>query len=212
MVSVFQTSDARNFELIPLNKFPGITKPAGYVVRAYTTGHVEQVRLTEIAMPIVLVRASERGYEIYSVFPSQEFLGKTYGMIELASFGLVDKMTGCAAVVSSTIKSFQDQRITVVTKLKALGVLGKLIPPATIKLIEGANKATVGVYISTLPKMTIDDDFMVTIADAPVPRHTVNIAKQNSRVLEVDVLSAWREMGLDAGWSNEVEVKVFFDS
>ena len=212
MISVFQTSDTRNFELIPLTTFPGITRPAKYVIRAYTTGDVEQVRLTEIAMPVIVARPSQKGYEIYSVFPSQEFLGNRYGMIEIASFGLVDKMTGCAAVVSSTIKSFQNKRVTVATNLKALGILGKLILPVASRLIKRTNEADVGVYISTLPRMTIDDDFMVTVTDAPVPRHAVNISKQNAHVLEIDVLSSWREMGLDAGWSNEVVVKVSFNS
>ena len=212
MISVFQTSDTRNFELIPLTTFPGITMPAKYVIRAYTTGYVEQVRLTEIAMPVIVARASQKGYEIYSVFPSQEFLGNTYSMIEIASLGLVDKMTGCAAVVSSTIKSFQNKRVTVATNLKALGILGKLIPLLASRMTKGTNEADVGVYISTLPRMTIDDDFMVTVTDAPVPRHAVNISKQNAHVLEIDVLSAWREMGLDAGWSNEVVVKVSFNS
>ena len=29
------------------------------------------------------------------------------------------------------------------------------------------------------------------------------------RVLEVDVERAWKEMGLDSGWSNEVSLEVF---
>ena len=29
------------------------------------------------------------------------------------------------------------------------------------------------------------------------------------KVLEIDVEGAWREMGLEAGWGNELEVEVF---
>ncbi len=58
--------------------------------------------------------------------------------------------------------------------------------------------------------MTIDGDFMATVADEPVPRHAVKISEQDGRVLEIDILAAWKEMGPDRGWSNEVEVKVIF--
>ena len=44
-----------------------------------------------------------------------------------------------------------------------------------------------GVYVSTLPDMTIDGDFMATMQDKPVPRHCVSISRQSECVLEVDV-------------------------
>lgn len=69
-----------------------------------------------------------------------------------------------------------------------------------------------GVYISSLPRMKIDDDFMVTVSDMAVPRHTVKISDQDSCMLEVDVATAWKEMGIDSGWNNEAEVKVSFDA
>lgn len=56
--------------------------------------------------------------------------------------------------------------------------------------------------------MTIDDNFMVSIFGHPVPRRTVRVSSACKTVLEVDVQTAWRELGLDSGWSNEVEVTV----
>jgi hypothetical protein len=58
--------------------------------------------------------------------------------------------------------------------------------------------------------MTIQDDFMVTIQGQPIPPHTVSVDKGDPRVLDVDIETAWNEMGLESGWSNEVEVKVYF--
>lgn len=49
---------------------------------------------------------------------------------------------------------------------------------------------------------------MVLIRNQPVPAHTVKVAENNDKVLEIDVEAAWREMGLQAGWGNEVEVEV----
>jgi hypothetical protein len=60
--------------------------------------------------------------------------------------------------------------------------------------------------------MSIDDDFMITIREDPVPRHTVRVSKSSDRVLEVDLETAWKEMKLPHGWSNEIEVKVWFST
>ena len=49
---------------------------------------------------------------------------------------------------------------------------------------------------------------MVLIHNLPVPAHTVKVADGNAKVLEIDVETAWREMGLQAGWGNEVEIEI----
>ena len=60
--------------------------------------------------------------------------------------------------------------------------------------------------------MTIGGDFMVTIRDQPIPPHTVSVSTSDSHVLEVDIGKAWEEMGLKSGWSNDIEVKVYFST
>ena len=52
---------------------------------------------------------------------------------------------------------------------------------------------------------------MVTIQGQPIPPHTVTKSGEDQQVLEINVEAAWEEMGLNAGWSNEVELKVYFD-
>lgn len=126
MISVFQTSDARNCELITLTKFPGVTRTGQYVVRAYSTGKVSPVPMAEGVTPLVLASAGKHGYEIFSVFYMQLVQAKKGAKIGMANLGLVNKMAGCAAVLSSDVKSFDNGRITIMTKLKGLGVLGKL--------------------------------------------------------------------------------------
>lgn len=51
---------------------------------------------------------------------------------------------------------------------------------------------------------------MVTIQGQPIPPHTVSVSKADGHVLEVDLETAWKEMDLDSGWANEVEVKIYF--
>ena len=57
-----------------------------------------------------------------------------------------------------------------------------------------------------LAEKNIDDDFLVTIGGAVVPRATVSV---KGKVLAVDVEKAWSELGLKPGWNNEVTVEVF---
>ena len=47
------------------------------------------------------------------------------------------------------------------------------------------------------------------IHNRAIPVHTVQISEASSLVLEIDIETAWNEMGLDSGWSNEVSVDVF---
>ena len=60
--------------------------------------------------------------------------------------------------------------------------------------------------------MTVDGDFMATIQDRPVPRSSVRVSEEDDSVFEVDIQTAWNEMGLDASRSNEVEVRVHFSA
>ena len=51
---------------------------------------------------------------------------------------------------------------------------------------------------------------MATIQGQPIPPHTVSVSRADGRILEVDIETAWNEMGLESGWANEVEVKIYF--
>ncbi|KAJ3488872.1 hypothetical protein NLG97_g6108 [Lecanicillium saksenae] len=187
IMGVFQTSEARKSWLTALKEFRGVTQATSYVVRAYTTGRVSKpAQFTEDYSPSVVTVPSLQGYEIYCAYELKRFSSEQWGDISVASLGLIDKMAGCAAIESSSIE--RNSKISVTSKLRALGVFG--------------------VYISSLPEMTIDDNFMVSIFGHPVPRHTVKISSSADSVLEVDVQTAWKELGLDSGWSNELEVTI----
>ncbi len=55
--------------------------------------------------------------------------------------------------------------------------------------------------------MSIEDNFLVLILGKVVPVHTVKCSDKEN-VLEIDVETAWKEMGLSSGWSNEVGVEI----
>lgn len=66
-------------------------------------------------------------------------------------------------------------------------------------------------YLSSLPDMKIDDDFLATMQEQPIPRSAVAISTQDSHVLEIDIAKAWDELGLKSRWSNEAGIKVYFN-
>ena len=103
--------------------------------------------------------------------------------------GLLGKMTGSAAVSGLDVYTESNGRLRIWVSLKALGVLG--------------------IYISDLKHRKVEESLMVMIFSKPIPLHCVRVNEVCEKVLEVDVERAWKELGEDAGWSNEVSVEMF---
>ncbi|PWI73367.1 glycoside hydrolase family 36 protein [Purpureocillium lilacinum] len=192
ILGLFNISARPLLEMIPLADFPGVMAATEYVVRAHNTGKVSKPAKPGASGSLTAMSLDVRGYEILCAFPLTSYSGLKRKDGRTCTLGLVGKMTGCAAIVGSSVRQRENGRVLATTRLKALGVLG--------------------VYVSTLPDMTIDGDFMATMQDKPVPRHCVSISRRSECVLEVDVEAAWNEMGLDSGRGDEVEVTVTFDT
>lgn len=99
-------------------------------------------------------------------------------------------MTGVAAIASYDTFIVENGRLRFDISLKAMG--------------------TLGIYFSDLEDHSIARNFMVMISGKPVPRRTVwKEGGEGAKVLAVDVLGAWKAMGLESGWGNEAVVQVF---
>lgn len=164
-----------------------------YTVRAHSTGRITPPILSPTGPgpgASLAVSLDVRGYEIFTAYPLTALASEIKGEVYAANLGLLGKMAGAAAITSSDLAFETDGRVQLRTSLKALGVLG--------------------VYISALPELTIEDDFIATIQGQVIPVHTVSVSAVDAHVLEIDVEKAWEEMGLHPGWSNEVEIRVYF--
>lgn len=177
-------------EIVPLARFSGVLGSMKYVVRSHSTGKVTLPLQIGPQASLLTVSLGVGGYDILCAFPLVEFESKAYGQVFVTNLGLVGKMTGCAAILNSKYGVLENGRLIVDVTLKALGVLG--------------------VYISALPDLSVKEDFMATIQGQPLPPHTVSVDEADGNVLKVDVETAWNEMRLESGWSNEVEVKIYF--
>lgn len=188
IIGLFNVATSAKSALFIMSDFPGIYEEdteSKYIVRSHRSGKIVN-GLNSFST--VSVKLEERGWEILTAYPTRSFtLGQKDNVeTEVAVLGLLGKMTGVAALVNSDVFIESNGRLRVNVAIKALGVLG--------------------VYFSQLQVWDIDEHFMVLISGQAVPRKAV--WKENGRILAIDVEEAWREMGLEAGWSNEVNVSV----
>ncbi|PYH78411.1 glycoside hydrolase [Aspergillus uvarum CBS 121591] len=212
ILGLFNISSADRTSIIHLRDFPGIhpDSTGEYIVRAHTSGKIAETLQVSDAKALVSVEVKHRGWEILTAYPTHAFsltprspsttTTANPTTTKVAVLGLLGKMTGAAALSNSDIYVENNGRLRADISLKALG--------------------TLGVYFSDLPRWNINGNFMVTILGKPVPRKTVwkveaaeeegeGGGKDGARVLAVDVLAAYKEMGLRPGWSNEVLVEIF---
>ncbi|KAK4218868.1 glycoside hydrolase family 36 protein [Rhypophila decipiens] len=197
ILGVFNISNRYLVELLPVGPeyFSGVLDGVYYVVRSHSSGKVlGPVKVGE-REKLVTVGLGVAGWDILTAFPMEKFKrGDGKGELYVANMGLLGKMTGAAAILASRYRLQENGRVFVDVLVKALEILG--------------------IYISTLPEMekesSIQEHLMVTMQGQPLPPHTVSVNKVDGHILEVDIETAWKELGLEAGWANEVEVKIYF--
>jgi hypothetical protein len=220
ILGIFNCAPRPLAELISLDAFPG-AETGTYVIRSHTTGKVTKPTSVEQGGALAHIELPVRGWEILSAYPLQSFeLGrgeKRSGptSIAVANLGILGKMTGAAAIISSD--AYIDRasgRLRIWTSLKVLGTYGMssstLLPSYlhTLALSIGTNLFVLGVYISDLKERNIKDDFFAVLFGIPIPSHCVGVSEKEENVLELDLARAWRETGQKASWSNEVAVEV----
>ncbi|GAB1217732.1 hypothetical protein ATERTT37_006973 [Aspergillus terreus] len=192
ILGLFNLSSSSISSIISLLDFPGIHEDytGKYLVRAYTSGKVTEPMRPGDDNSTVAVNLDHKGWEILTTYPLHTRTMKGDKECSVAILGLLGKMTGAAAIVNSDIQVEPNGRLRCDISLKALG--------------------TLGVYFSLLPEWSVEVNFMVMILGRPVPRKTVKKdGGSDTTILAVDVLTAWREMRLNPGWSNEVIVQIF---
>jgi hypothetical protein len=193
ILGLFNVSKQVLKEFVHLSDIPGAEK-GEYVVDSFYSGDMSGPISCE-APAAAHVTLGPRGWDILTAYAVHRFkLGSKE--VQVAVLGLLDKMTGAAAVTNSDLFVASNGRLRIWTSLKALG--------------------TMGLWLSDLSDRSIDNDFMVMIFGKPIPAHCVSkrsasnaVHKDAGGVLKIDVERAWKEMELQAGWSNEVAVEVF---
>ncbi|KAJ5498131.1 Raffinose synthase [Penicillium expansum] len=181
ILGLFNIQSAEASSIVSLMDFSGIHEDSEgqYIVRAHSSGKISH-RMSPTRDSLVSVVLEPKGWEILTAYPTRSFTlkgshGDNVSRTHVAVLGLLGKMTGAAAVVTSDISVVENGRLRVDISLKALG--------------------TLGIYFSDLQNKTIAKNFMVTILGLPIPQKTVwKQGGENAHVLAIDVLAAWKSM------------------
>ena len=203
ILGVFNVSKHPLLDLITLREFRGVEQDRKYIVRAYSTGKLSEPMALSDDLALTSLSLEQRGWEILTSYPLKSVSGGEQSA-DVTPLGLLGKMTGAAALVRYAVGSVKPDRMRIEVVTKALGNLGKRFLTFTL-LVETKSVVLIGIYISNLPEKTIDEDFLVYLNSLVVPRYTV---RKSGKVLEVDIETAWKKLGLRAPWNNEITVQV----
>ncbi|EEH05104.1 alpha-galactosidase [Histoplasma capsulatum G186AR] len=207
ILGLFNVSAQKTSSMISILDFHGVSPGSEdeYLIRAHSTGRISRIIRPSDQDPLVAISLETKDWEILTAYPVRSFempnpldkdkttnIEATTTTTSVAVLGLLGKMTGVAAIVSSDIFLVANRRLRFDVTLKALG--------------------TLGIYISDIDTRSIEKGFMVMLSGRAVPVHTVQLQPAGAggqKVVAIDVAAAWKELGLSNGWSNEVVVQVF---
>lgn len=235
MIGVFNVAEKEVNFLFPITRIPGVElndpeqpRQRTWVVRSHISRTI--TRPITPVLPIrggILVQGNlpVRGYDIWSAIPVHSgFTLSSHRALDVATIGLLGKMTGACALESSRYevvgpasgdesiwcekqKTVQ-KRLRVEIVMKALGVLGIWIECTGEK-----------------NDVTIDDNCLVLIKGQVIPRDRItsstdglegvtltdDVERTDAHVqlIEIDVEGAWKDLSLEAGWNNEVSIEVY---
>jgi hypothetical protein len=138
ILGIFNCTPKPLTELIGLDAFPG-AEEGTYVIRSHTDGQVSKSTSVATNESFVHLELPVRGWEILSAYPLQSFTlqrGNGNGHaakgpedISVACLGVLEKMTGAAAIINTDFYIDQESgRLRVQTSLKVLGTYGMFFP------------------------------------------------------------------------------------
>lgn len=112
-------------EIIPLEAFPGVIASAGYLIRSHFTGRVATITDCGSQEARLGVTLKAGGCDIFTAYPLTRLDTETNGRINIASLGLINKMTGAAALIDNHFEFLPTGKVISTTRLKALGTVGR---------------------------------------------------------------------------------------
>jgi hypothetical protein len=123
ILGVFNTSATSLLDLVHLRDFRGVVGSQEYVIRAYSGGISAPMKLAD-PLPVISLHLEQRGWEILSSFPLEIF-ARGSEVVKIVPLGLIEKMSGAAAILRHDIDPARGTRLQIKVLLKALGLLGK---------------------------------------------------------------------------------------
>ena len=132
LLALFNVSEQVLTEFVNLNEFPGVENDGEHIIRGHRTGELTQVIKSDTPRAILSLEILVKGWEILSAYPVLSFhLSKDQNSdmkaTKVAVLGLLGKMTGAAAMLSTETCLEKNGSLRISSSIKALGLLGKFL-------------------------------------------------------------------------------------
>lgn len=232
IMGVFNIAEHEINFVLPITKIPGVVIQEGEQKRSWVVRSHMSRRITRPITPtlplegrsLLQANLAVRGYDVWTSIPVHGPYSVGQRHLQIAIMGLLGKMTGACALVASrmamtglagdeTANVSQRQRnvqarLRLDVGMKALGVLGVWVSSS-----GGDGSDTIDV----------DDDLLVLMKGQVVPRERVKVTTEDldglidedgnvvgqPALIEIDTEGAWEDLGLEAGWNNEVSIEIY---
>ncbi|KAK5949185.1 hypothetical protein OHC33_009726 [Knufia fluminis] len=235
MMGVFNVAERDVNFMLPVTRIPGVTLNAAdspvterkcWVVRSHmsrrVTGPITPMLPVGGGM-LVQANLGVRGFDVWSAVPVHGAfdLGRERSL-RVAVMGLLGKMTGACALVGSRFEVMGpagegeevwsesqrgvERRLRIDVQMKALGVLG-----VWFQIAGSEKEVTVGEDLLVLMHGRVIPQERVTITTAGLTRPPRHTPEESAKVgmIQIDVEGAWDDLGLEAGWNNEIGVEMY---
>ena len=154
LLGVFNCSNGPLLDLVHLQDFRGTLTEQEYIVRSFASGKPSNVMKPSDKISIISVDLPVRGWDILTAYPVFTW-SRDDKSTKIAPLGLIDKMSGAAAVLDYTVNPNSGQRLLLSIVLKAMGILGKSSPSYfRFPLLTPLQVSTSPISATNLYKMT----------------------------------------------------------
>ncbi|KAI5841576.1 raffinose synthase or seed imbibition protein Sip1-domain-containing protein [Morchella snyderi] len=187
LLGIFNISTMALTELINVKtSFHNLDQQKEYVIRAHTTGRMTEPRgVLDGEDSFLVVSLEPSKWEIFTAVPV-EVVNVKENIIKVAALGIKENITGVAALRDIRVyKGDEENTVTIQADVCALGVLV--------------------FYISDIAKDRTLERIRVHVGRKPLPERAYSFV---GSVLEVDLLSVWKDMCAKGNDENEEVITV----
>lgn len=184
----------------------GVEEASDHVLQSHRTGQCARLRTTKADTAVFGVTVGSHDWQLFTLRPvhgpyNLDRSGKSF---TLANLGFVGKMTGAVAIVRQDITILSDEAT------KQLPASVNATPKPRLKLsVTLKTLGKLGIWIEQLDNVDLEQDTFVLLEGKPMPFACIGRSKADPLVLEVDIETAWKQMKLDSGYSNQVDAEIF---
>ncbi|KAK7202454.1 glycoside hydrolase superfamily [Myxozyma melibiosi] len=194
LLAAFNINENDNAEFVePIRRsmFSALATDSEYVVFSYKTGNTAEFSTSSNSSDdpaLMLTQLKTNEWDIFTAAPLA-VVKSQFKTTKIGAIGVLNKITGAAAI--------QRQQIVV-------PVTGRALLDIDVKVL-----GTLGIYISELSAsggMAAIAKLLITIQGLVMPMSSLST---QGNILKIDLDSAWRELDLQARWSNEISLRVY---